>query len=126
MQSESRLISTGFWRCAASHKHGRLQECIKGWEGQPYNPMHSTGAVFNVAAANAHTSGCVACCLGGSVHSKTLNPENLPIWPVQSFNVGVAGDRLVLPTDCLERWFKKFDAKYKRDPDFLLSNLGDG
>ena len=44
----------------------------------------------------------------------------------QSFNVGVAGDRLVLPTTCLEQWFAKFDAKFKRDPDFLLSNLGDG
>ena len=46
--------------------------------------------------------------------------------PAQSFNVGVAGDRLVLPTTCLEQWFAKFDAKFKRDPDFLLSNLGDG
>ncbi len=44
----------------------------------------------------------------------------------QSFNVGVAGDRLVLPTTCLEQWLTKFDAKFKRDPDFLLSNLGDG
>ncbi|KAK9842081.1 hypothetical protein WJX81_007612 [Elliptochloris bilobata] len=45
---------------------------------------------------------------------------------MESFNVGVAGDRLVLPTNVLEQWFVKFDQKFKRDPDFLLSNLGDG
>lgn len=52
--------------------------------------------------------------------------QQCAVLSAQSFNVGVAGDRLVLPTTCLEQWFAKFDAKFKRDPDFLLSNLGDG
>ena len=40
---------------------------------------------------------------------------------MESFNVGTqGGEHLVLPTNCLERWFLKFDEKYKRDPDFLL------
>ncbi len=37
-----------------------------------------------------------------------------------SYNIGEAGDRLVVPTNCLEAWFVKFDNKFKRDPDFLL------
>ena len=38
----------------------------------------------------------------------------------ESFNVGRTGDQLVLPTNCLEAWLDKFDAKFRRDPDFLL------
>ena len=26
----------------------------------------------------------------------------------------------MLPTNCLEAWFNKFDAKFRRDPDFLM------
>lgn len=37
-----------------------------------------------------------------------------------SFNIGQTGDQLIVPTNCLEAWFVKFDSKYKRDPDFLL------
>lgn len=39
---------------------------------------------------------------------------------MESFNKGVAGDMLVLPTNCLEQWFKKFDDKFRRNPDFLM------
>ena len=38
----------------------------------------------------------------------------------ESFNVGRTGDHLVLPTNCLEAWLDKFDAKFRRDPDFLM------
>lgn len=63
---------------------------------------------------------------GTSDYRIMLRLQHYDVLPAQSFNVGVAGDRLVLPTTCLEQWFAKFDAKFKRDPDFLLSNLGDG
>ena len=33
---------------------------------------------------------------------------------MESFNKGVAGEMLVLPTNCLELWFQKFDAKFRR------------
>ena len=33
---------------------------------------------------------------------------------MESFNKGVSGDTLILPTNCLELWFQKFDAKFKR------------
>lgn len=34
---------------------------------------------------------------------------------MESFNQGgVAGDMLVLPMNCLERWFAKFDDKFRR------------
>lgn len=76
---------------------------------------------------------CVLCHLANPQHSLHVLRTRLPLLNerpqgvhAQSFNVGVAGDRLVLPTNCLEQWFAKFDAKFKRDPDFLLSNLGDG
>lgn len=39
---------------------------------------------------------------------------------MESFNKGVSGDMLVLPTNCLERWFMKFDDKFRRNPDFLM------
>lgn len=38
----------------------------------------------------------------------------------ESFQVGQASDKLVLPTNCLDAWFTKFDSKYRKDPDFLL------
>ncbi|KAG7650719.1 hypothetical protein ISN45_At01g056550 [Arabidopsis thaliana x Arabidopsis arenosa] len=39
---------------------------------------------------------------------------------MQSF-CGVDGSKLVVPMDILDRWFKKFQEKAKRDPDFLKS-----
>ncbi|CAN8238344.1 unnamed protein product [Cochlearia groenlandica] len=39
---------------------------------------------------------------------------------MQSF-CGVDGNRLVVPMDILDRWFKKFQEKAKRDPSFLKS-----
>ncbi|XP_071723215.1 uncharacterized protein [Rutidosis leptorrhynchoides] len=39
---------------------------------------------------------------------------------MQSF-CGVDGSRLVVPMDILDRWFKKFQEKAKRDPEFLKS-----
>ncbi|KAK9115890.1 hypothetical protein Sjap_014837 [Stephania japonica] len=37
---------------------------------------------------------------------------------MQSF-CGVDGSRLVVPMDILDRWFKKFQEKAKRDPEYL-------
>ncbi|KAF6168569.1 hypothetical protein GIB67_005181 [Kingdonia uniflora] len=37
---------------------------------------------------------------------------------MQSF-CGVDGSRLIVPMDILDRWFKKFQEKAKRDPDYL-------
>ncbi|XP_023643337.1 protein OPI10 homolog [Capsella rubella] len=39
---------------------------------------------------------------------------------MQSF-CGVDGSKLVVPMDILDRWFKKFQEKAKRDPGFLKS-----
>lgn len=40
---------------------------------------------------------------------------------MESFNAGTAGgDQLVLPSNVLERWFKRFEDKFRRDPDFLV------
>lgn len=33
---------------------------------------------------------------------------------MESFNKGVQGDTLILPTNCLELWFQKFDNKFRR------------
>ena len=33
---------------------------------------------------------------------------------MESFNKGVQGDMLILPTNCLELWFQKFDNKFRR------------
>jgi protein Hikeshi len=38
---------------------------------------------------------------------------------MESFNVGQAGDKLIVPTNCLELWFTKFQDRFRRDPDFL-------
>lgn len=39
---------------------------------------------------------------------------------MESFNKGQSGNQLVLPTDVLDKWFQKFDHKFRRDPDFLM------
>lgn len=39
---------------------------------------------------------------------------------MESFNVGQAGNQLVVPTDVLDKWFLKFDHKFRKDPDFLM------
>ena len=39
---------------------------------------------------------------------------------MESFNTGHAGNQLILPTDVLDRWFQKFDNKFRKDPDFLM------
>ena len=33
---------------------------------------------------------------------------------MESFNKGIQGDTLILPTNCLELWFQKFDNKFRR------------
>ncbi|KAL6537700.1 hypothetical protein OROMI_012723 [Orobanche minor] len=37
---------------------------------------------------------------------------------MQSF-CGVDGSKLIVPTDILDRWFKKFQERAKRDPEYL-------
>lgn len=39
---------------------------------------------------------------------------------MESFNSGSSGDTLVLPSNVLERWFSRFEDKFRRDPDFLV------
>ncbi|CAL5219406.1 g1234 [Coccomyxa viridis] len=41
---------------------------------------------------------------------------------MESFNKGVQGDTLILPTNCLELWFQKFDSKFRRNPEFLMTS----
>ena len=40
---------------------------------------------------------------------------------LESFNAGTAvgPDQLVVPANFLDRWFVKFQSKFRRDPDFL-------
>mmetsp|Transcript_253 Transcript_253/g.556 ORF Transcript_253/g.556 Transcript_253/m.556 type:complete len:91 (+) Transcript_253:424-696(+) len=40
---------------------------------------------------------------------------------LESFNAGtvVGPDQLVVPANFLDRWFQKFQNKFRRDPDFL-------
>ena len=40
---------------------------------------------------------------------------------MESFNKGVQGDMLVLPTNCLELWFHKFDSKFRRQVNTAVS-----
>ena len=40
---------------------------------------------------------------------------------MESFNKGVQGDMLVLPTNCLELWFNKFDSKFRRQVGTAVS-----
>ena len=44
---------------------------------------------------------------------------------MESFNKGVQGDTLILPTNCLELWFQKFDNKFRRysSPPALIDVL---
>jgi ribulose-phosphate 3-epimerase len=44
---------------------------------------------------------------------------------MESFNKGTAGDMLVLPTNCLELWYQKFEAKFRRNPEFLMLQGGE-
>jgi hypothetical protein len=46
---------------------------------------------------------------------------------LQSFaTVTPAGERLVLPTDAVDRWMRRFTEKFARDPNFLLKYAGGG
>jgi hypothetical protein len=38
---------------------------------------------------------------------------------MQSFGVQQAGDQLLVPANCIDRWFRKFSDRFRRDPDFL-------
>lgn len=39
---------------------------------------------------------------------------------MESFGgVGQQANQLVVPTDCIDRWFMKFSQRFRRDPDFL-------
>lgn len=38
---------------------------------------------------------------------------------MQSFGVQQAGDKLLVPANCIDRWFQKFSDRFRRDPDFL-------
>ncbi|GMH32587.1 hypothetical protein BSKO_00421 [Bryopsis sp. KO-2023] len=41
-----------------------------------------------------------------------------------SFGTMQAGDKVVVPANCFERWFTRFQEKYRRDPDFLTRGGG--
>ncbi|CAD7696175.1 unnamed protein product [Ostreobium quekettii] len=38
---------------------------------------------------------------------------------MSSFETQQAGNQVVVPANCFERWFTKFQEKFRRDPDFL-------
>ncbi len=38
----------------------------------------------------------------------------------ESFPMSPRGDALLVPTNVLEHWYRKFEDKFRRDPDFLL------
>ena len=38
---------------------------------------------------------------------------------MESFQTLQMGDQIVVPANCLDRWFIKFQDKFRRDPDFL-------
>ena len=38
---------------------------------------------------------------------------------MESFSSKVAGDQLVVPGNVIDRWFTRFQEKFRRDPDFL-------
>mmetsp|Transcript_47456 Transcript_47456/g.121129 ORF Transcript_47456/g.121129 Transcript_47456/m.121129 type:complete len:185 (+) Transcript_47456:361-915(+) len=38
---------------------------------------------------------------------------------MQSFSQAAAGGNIIVPTNCLDRWFTKFSTKFRLDPDFL-------
>jgi len=40
--------------------------------------------------------------------------------PQESFPASPRGDALLVPTNVLELWLRKFEARFARDPDFLL------
>eukprot|EP01024_Parvocaulis_polyphysoides_P044674 TRINITY_DN41336_c0_g1_i3.p1 TRINITY_DN41336_c0_g1~~TRINITY_DN41336_c0_g1_i3.p1 ORF type:complete len:188 (+),score=20.50 TRINITY_DN41336_c0_g1_i3:32-595(+) len=43
---------------------------------------------------------------------------------MESFASGYQGDAMIVPTNILDRWFIKFEEKFRRDPDFLFrSNM---
>ena len=39
---------------------------------------------------------------------------------MESFNSGSSRETLVLLSNVLERWFSRFEDKFRRDPDFLV------
>jgi len=38
---------------------------------------------------------------------------------MQSFSQAAAGGNIIVPTNCIDRWFTKFSHKFRVDPDFL-------
>lgn len=45
---------------------------------------------------------------------------------MQSYaQVTPVGERLVLPVDVMERWQRRFEEKFRHDPNFLLRRAGD-
>ena len=38
---------------------------------------------------------------------------------MESFSSKAAGDQLVVPGNVIDRWFTRFQEKFRRDPDFL-------
>ena len=71
---------------------------------------------------------CLTCCPACTCKAFGLESEACfahvhcitRVFALQSFSVGAAADTMVLPTNVLERWFQRFDDKFKRDPDFLV------
>jgi hypothetical protein len=44
---------------------------------------------------------------------------------MQSFDTGAAGSSMMaVPTNLFDRWFKRFEHKFRRDPNFFLRNDG--
>jgi hypothetical protein len=48
-----------------------------------------------------------------------LSPVRRSHWQ-ESFPSSPRGDALLVPTNVLELWYRKFEDKFTRDPDFLL------
>lgn len=41
---------------------------------------------------------------------------------MQSFDTGAVGNMMTVPTNIFDRWMKRFEARFRRDPNFYMKN----
>jgi hypothetical protein len=41
---------------------------------------------------------------------------------MQSFDTGAVGGMMTVPTNIFDRWMKRFEARFRRDPNFFMKN----
>ena len=129
-----------YWQIASPNNEATGFELFGSITPDRPSVVFRTGWSLNEAIANIHQQSLLTVTLGLSVEPLS-NIENIQVDSgyesrlhvakqiatdlftfMQSFDTGAVGNMMTVPTNIFDRWMTRFEARFRRDPNFFMKN----